>query len=183
MALPGSYTVRLEVGGQSSSQTFQIVGEPRRPMTPEDRRVRQEALMSLHALAKPLADAIEAGNRLNGQLGEVRELLDGREDAPQALKDELAAIRDTLRVVRDGLAEARRNAGVAGAIQQSSTRPTEDQLWQVDAAWSSAPDLIARLNGLLTDRVPAFHRRLDQEGIRPEAGAAIQVPVRPGGGG
>ena len=33
------------------------------------------------------------------------------------------------------MAEARRNAGVARAIQGSSTLPTEDHLWQVDRAW------------------------------------------------
>ena len=108
----------------------------------------------------------------------------GNEDrtsgVPDGIREELAAIRAELEQIGDGLAEARRWSGVAGAIQQSSTPPTEDQLWQVDAAWGAVPPLMDRLNQLITTRVPAFNATLDAEGVRPHPGEALVVPRRGG---
>jgi chromosome segregation ATPase len=136
--------------------------------------------MSLHELAKPLYDATQAAQRLDEQLSEVEELLEDQEAASQSLTDELSAIQDELSEISVALEESRGNASVAGAIQQSSTLPTEDQLWQVDAAWGAAPPLVERLNELITDRVPDFNASLDAEGVRPDPGARLEVPRRPG---
>ena len=69
-----------------------------------------------------------------------------------------------------------RNAGVAGAIQQSSTLPTEDQMWQVDRAWEVMEALVGPLNELITSRVPALNARLYAEGVRPKPGEVVRVP-------
>ena len=137
--------------------------------------------MSLWELAKPLYEATQAAERLDEQLSEVGDLLEDHEGASESVTDELSAIQEELSEISSELAEVRRNAGVAGAIQQSSTLPTEDQLWQVDAAWDAVPGLIERLNALITDRVPEFNASLDAEGIRPDPGAALEVPRRRGG--
>lgn len=137
--------------------------------------------MSLQELAKPLYEATRAAQRLGEQLSEAEDLLAEHEGTPESITDELSAMQAELGEISTELAEARRNAGVAGAIQVSSTLPTEDQLWQVDAAWAAIPDLIERLNALITDRVPEFNASLDAEGIRPDPGAALLVPRRRGG--
>ena len=41
IVLPGTYTVSMEVDGQSYSSTVEIIAEPRRPMTRADRMARQ----------------------------------------------------------------------------------------------------------------------------------------------
>ena len=71
------------------------------------------------------------------------------------------------------LGEARRNAGVAGAIQVSSTLPTEDQLWQVDAAWAAKEyDLV----------FVARDKRSTQQGIREGKDYTIELAeLRPDG--
>ena len=67
---------------------------------------------------------------------------------------------------------------MAEGILGSSTLPTQDQLWQIDAAWDSVPSLVERLNALLTDRVPALNASMDAEGVRPDPGEPVVVPRR-----
>jgi photosystem II stability/assembly factor-like uncharacterized protein len=181
IVMPGSYSVSLSLGGETYSAEVEIEADPRRPMATADRLARQDVLMALHELAKPLYDATQRTDRLVDQMAEAEELLDQHDGAPEALTDELGAIQEELGEIGDGLQEARRWAGVANAIQGSSTVPTEDQLWQVDAAWEAVPPLVERLNVLIRDRVPAFNTSLDAEGVRPDPGEVLDVPRRSGG--
>jgi hypothetical protein len=176
--MPGTYTVSMTLGDESYSADVEIEADPRRPMTMTDRRTRQDALLSLHALAKPLYEAAERTGTLSDQMDDAEALLGEHADAPASLGDELAAIQAELEEIGDGLQEARRWAGVAGAIQGSSTLPTEDQMWQIDAAWDAVPPLVERLNALIGQRVPAFNASLDAEGVRPDPGERLEVPRR-----
>ena len=66
------------------------------------------------------------------------------------------------------------NAGVAAAIQRSSTHPTEDHMWQVDHAWEVMGETVPELNELIETRVHALNAQLY---------AAGRAPGRGGGGG
>jgi len=178
VVMPGTYTVRLVVEGETFGSTVEIEADPRRPMTTADRRARQDALMALHELAKPLNDARGGVRRLEDQMDEAGRLLGDHPTAPDWLSEELDSIRAEIDAISEGLQEARRWAGVASAIQGSSTLPTDDQLWQIDAAWGAVPPLIERLNGLITTRIPTFNAGLDAEGVRPDPGPAVTVPRR-----
>jgi len=180
IALPGTYTISMQIGHETFTSSVEIEADPRRPMSRADRMARQNALMSLRDLAKPLYDASQAVDRLGEQLLEAEHLLEDHEGAPESITEELSALQEELSEISTTLTEVRRNAGIGGAIQQSSTLPTEDQLWQVDAAWDSAPELIERLNAMITDRMPDFNASLDAEGIRPDPGAVLEVPRRRG---
>ena len=136
--------------------------------------------MSLHALTAPLHEANQRLGELRSQMSDVESLLEEHDESSEALTESLEAIQTELEEIGDGLGEARRWAGVANAIQQSSTLPTEDQLWQVDAAWEAAPPLIERLNALITEDVPALNAALNDAGVRPDPGEALEVPRRSG---
>jgi hypothetical protein len=170
----------MTVGEASYSGTVEIAADPRRPMTPADRSARQGALMALHVLAAPLYEAGEAAGRVGDQLDDAEALLDAAGEAPADLSDELEAIRAELDEIEDDLGTVRQNANVASAIQGSSTLPTDDQLWQVDRAWELASEVVARLNTLLRDRMPALNAELYADGLEPEAGEVIGMPERPG---
>ena len=176
IALPGVYTVSLDIGGESFSSTVEIQADPRRTMTWPDRMARQETLMSLHRLAVPIHEATQAIRRLEEQLDAAQELLDGADNPPEGIEEELEAIREALEEVEDDVTEARRNAGVAGAIQGSSTLPTEDHLWQVDHAWELMSESVGELNALIETRVPALNAQLYAEGVRPDTGGTVEMP-------
>ena len=178
VALPGVYTVSMEAGGETHSSTVEIQADPRRPMTRADRMARQDALMSLHTLAAPIYEAGRAVDRLEEQLNAAGELIDAVDEPPEGVKEELEAIREALEEVDDDVGEARRNAGVATAIQGSSTLPTEDQMWQIDRAWELMEELAGPLNALITSRVPALNAQLYAEGVRPKPGEVVVVPGR-----
>lgn len=178
IVMPGTYTVTATLDGAVSSQTVRIEADPRRPMTLADRQARQEALMSLHRLASPLNDATQAASTLDGQLDDAADLLGEFAGDAEEAQEELRAIQKELQEIADGLGEARQWTGVAGAIQGSSTLPTGDQLWQIDAAWEAVPPLMERLNALITDRVPAFNTSLDAMGVRPSPGDRLVIPTR-----
>ena len=178
IVMPGTYTVTVHVDGVTSSESVEIHADPRRAMTMADRSARQDVLMSLHDLAAPMNDATEAAQRLNDQLSEAEDLLGDFEGDVSDLEEELEAIQSELDEISDGLGEARRWAGVAGAIQGSSTLPTEDQLWQVNSAWDAVPPLVERLNLLLTNRIPTFNDSMNAMGVRPHPGEALRVPRR-----
>ena len=67
---------------------------------------------------------------------------------------------------------------MGGAIDGSTTRPTTDQLWQIDTAWEKIPDTITRLNAIITDRMPALNRLLNEHGVRPDPGDVVELPIR-----
>lgn len=180
IVMPGQYTVTLHVGEDDFSSTMEIQADPRRSMTVADRQARQDALMSLNQLAAPLFEVTQAAQLLTDQMEEAESLLEEYEGGSEALTETLVEIQEELEAVRTGLDEARAWAGVGGAIQGSSTLPTEDQLWQVDAAWQAVPPLVERLNVLIEISVPAFNGALDAEGVRPDPGAPLPVPVRRG---
>ncbi|MDE0899443.1 MAG: hypothetical protein OSA81_10530 [Longimicrobiales bacterium] len=181
IVMPGQYTVTLHVGEDDFSSTVEIQADPRRSMTMADRRARQDALMSLNHLAAPLFEATQAAQRLTDQMEEAESLLEEYQGETEALTETLAEIQKELEAVRTGLGEASAWAGVGGAIQGSSTLPTEDQIWQVDAAWQAVPPLVERLNVLIEISVPALNDALDAEGVRPDPGAPLTVPTRRGG--
>ncbi len=178
IAMPGVYTVSMTVDGQTFSSTVEIQADPRRPMSRADRMARQDALMSLHALAAPIYEAGRAVDRLEEQLDAAEELIDGVEEPPEGVREELEAIREALEAVDDDVGDARTNAWVSGAIQGSSTLPTEDQMWQIDRAWELMEELAGPLNELITSRVPALNAQLYAEGVRPKPGEEVVVGGR-----
>ena len=177
--MPGSYTVNLDAAGSSYSKELTVRLDPRVEITRVDLVARQHALLDANALAKPLYEARSAVQELTRQLIDIQGLLDDQEDAPEDLSEEATAIRDELDDLNSELNQVNRLARAGGSVEGSTTRPTADQLWQIEQAWEQVPDLISRLNVFVTSRVPAFYAQLDENGIRPDPGETVTIPVRP----
>lgn len=179
--LPGTYTARLEAAGQVMDTEVEVRLDPRVTISRPDLMARQEAMMSAYHLAKPVCEAGQAVQRLTRQLTDAKALLEGLDDAPQALMDDVDTLQAEVRELGREINQVAGGARGAGSIESSTTRPTADQLWQIDQAWEKVPGLITTLNQIITDRMPALNRRLDEEGIRPDPGEAVAVPRRSGG--
>ncbi len=177
--LPGQYTVRLDAVGSSMTTDMTIRLDPRVEISQADLMARQDALMSAYALAKPLYDARQATQRLGRQLSDINTLLRGNKSAPGTLRDEVSKLREEVRDLGQQINRAGAGSRGAFAIETSTTPPTADQVWQLDQAWSKVPELIEQLNAVITDRLPAIYRQLDQQGIRPDPGSPVSLPKRP----
>ena len=137
--------------------------------------------MELHELAEPVYLAGRRIRSLQDQIGDVRSLLDDSDGVAEELVEEAKAIEEEVGDILDDMGALRQATRLSGAIQGSATRPTADQLWQIDRAWNDATEVISRLNVVIEERMPALNRQLDEHGIRPSAGEPVSVPRRRGG--
>ena len=176
--LPGTYTVRLEAAGGTQEEQVVVRLDPRVEMSRADLQARQAALMSAYDLARPVYEAGQAARRVTTQLMEVSALLREEEPASEAFNEEVSGLLEEARELGRDINQAAAGARGAGAMESSSTRPTTDQLWQLDQAWEKVPPLIERLNEIVTDEMPALYRQLDEQGIRPDPGEAVTIPAR-----
>lgn len=179
--LPGTYTVRLEAGGESMETTVEVRLDPRVAISQADLMARQGAMMRAYAMAGPVNDASQAVRRLRDQLGEISDQLEEHEDAPQALEDEVEALGEALDEINDDLGDARTGTRVQGSLERFHAAPTADALYQLERGWEVLPGMIERLNDLITYRMPALHDMVSEAALRPDPGEPIEVPVPPQG--
>jgi hypothetical protein len=158
----------------------EVRGDPRIDISDADRRTRHRAILDSFALAGPAFEAFRAARAISEQVSAVRDVLDSSDTAPDALSDEARQINSTLRELRQEMNVMRAGSSAFGAIERSHSLPTEDQLWQIDNAWTKAPAIIEGLNELITNRVPALVSQVYAPGIGPEPGGALEIPARPG---
>ena len=178
--LPGTYTVRLEAAGRTLTTDVVVRGDPRIDVSRADLEARQRAMMSAYQLAKPNYEAGRATRRLNQQLDDIDSLLREAVDVPEAIQEQVDSLRSELRELQQELQRAGAGAGAAFAIEASTTRPTADQLWQIEQSWEKLPGLIDKLNEVIDDKMPALYDALNEHGIRPDPGKPITVPTRSG---
>jgi photosystem II stability/assembly factor-like uncharacterized protein len=177
--LPGVYQIQIEVGETTMLGDLVVRQDPRIEVSRGDLAARQAAIMSAYALERSVHDAGQAILRLRDQLGDVDDLLNDVDDPPETLSEEVEAIKEELGSISDNLdrLSVRRTRS---AIEGSTTRPTEDQLEAIDRAWNDTPAIIEGLNAVISDRMPALNRRLDDEGIRADPGEVVAIPRRGG---
>ena len=178
--MPGEYTVTLAAVGGSWSAQVVVEPDPRVTISDADRGARQAALMDAHELATPAHEAEERLESAREALQEIRDLLSAAEDAPETLEAEADSIGEALDAVEEDLDDVSPNR-MRGAIEGSTTRPTDDQLWQIDRAWEHVPAAMKSLNTVTAQRIPALRRRLDDEGLGEKPPEPLKIPTRPGG--
>ena len=179
--LPGTYTVRLEAAGNVQETSVEVRLDPRVTISQADLMARQDLLMSAYELAKPAYDAGQAVQRLTRQLDDMKSLLDAHGSAPEEVAKAVDEVRDEVRELSRDLNRAQGGARGTGSAEGSTSRPTKDQEWQLERAWESLPDLITKLNTLITERIPEINALLNEHGIRPDPGEPLKVPRRAGG--
>ena len=180
LVLPGTYLVHMEAGMDVAEQEVRVRLDPRSAATPADLRARRDAARGVATLAGSLVRAQRALGRLADQVRDARELLK-KAEAPDGLKAEADTLKTELDTLRARLGRAGRIGRLGRALERTGSAPTSDQKWQIEQAWQTVPPLIETLNTLISERMPAFYRRLNAEGVRPDPGKPLKVPRRPGG--
>jgi hypothetical protein len=177
--LPGTYTARLEVAGATTSTDFEVRLDPRIEIARADLEARQDALMSMYALARPLYEAGQRVRKLNEQLAEVQQVLKANEDAPESIGETATEISTELGEIGRELGQANRGARASFMLESSTTRPSPDIMLQLEMAWDKVPGLVERLNTVITTQMPALNAQLNENGIRPLPGDPLEVPRKP----
>ncbi len=163
--LPGSYVVRITVGGVSAERPLSVLADPRVHVPPAERTEKREALRRALGLTARLAEVQERAEAVREGVRRLREALAGRDDETARV---LCAAADTL---EEGLAVAageeevgRYRRSVLG-LASSYDRPTEGQILDLRRMGEAVDRLVSRVNAFLSADVVAFRRRLEEAGL------------------
>jgi len=177
--MPGVYQVRVEYEGSTLLGDMVVRMDPRIEVDRDALQARQGALMEVHALQKPEAEAGRVLDRMGEQLDGLEEMLEAADSVPSEISDEIESIREAADEAEDDLDDL----GIGFArftIESSTTRPTEDQFRVIERAWEEMPGILNRINELVTQRMPALYERVSEADMT-HPGEAVEMPDRRGG--
>jgi hypothetical protein len=176
--LPGTYLVHLEAGNSVLEGEFSVHLDPRVTISQPVLLARQDAMISSYRLSGVVSEANSALGELEVQLEDALGLLDEVSPESEDLKTEIERLLGEVGQIENDLGEGGRGANMVGQIEGVTGAPTANQLLQIEESWDEIPAFIDRLNILITSEVPALYARLDDAGIRPNPGSAIEMPRR-----
>ena len=87
---PGNYSVRLTVGESNVVQDFDVLGDPRRDVTPADVQQKQDLLEAIYAEAIAVVQTVQSLQSIRTRVGNLLDMMD--DEASQ----EIASLRDAL---------------------------------------------------------------------------------------
>ena len=183
--VPGTYTVKLTVNGESQTQSLKVVTDPRSPATPEifqeqlhlGQKIFAETIAARRALAeinqvqKQLADAEQKLGEQNASLktslaaveSEIHEILSKPEppsEQPAGLRDAYAGLASALGVVEGG---DRAIPSQAIALYEESSKHVKAGI----AAWSKFKET----------RLPQLNQEMREGGLAPISISEIEQEV------
>ena len=177
--LPSVYQIQIDVGRTTMFGDLTVRQDLRIDVSRADLAARQAAMMSMYELQAPVYHAGQAVRRLNQQLSDVERFLQ-ETSAAESFSNELEGIEEELDDVGRELRRLR-PADMNRQIEASTTRPTADQLQDVERAWRDIPEVIGRLNALILVRIPALYRKLNDDRFPANPGEYLETPRRRGG--
>ena len=191
LAVPGAYQVRLTANGQSQTQSFQVMKDPRITTTPQDFE-RQLAL------ALQIRDKLSAANQGVIDIRQVRRQLDGYVervkdqkvvDAAKALSKKLTEVEEALYQTKNRASEDPLNypiklnnklAALGGVVTMSDSAPTsQDNMLYEDLA-SQVNVELRKLSRIMQTDLAAFNKLVRDENI--PAVIVTEAPASSGAG-
>lgn len=144
LAPPGHYSLKLTVGGQSRTQTLDVIADPRVPNS-------EAALAAKTALAVETVQDIDALHKAVNEVRAARREWQGRQGSPD-LDRKMAAIEEALMQVKMKGSEANlafpgmlneQYATFAGTLEDADTPPTEQHKAMYHALHARLADELA----------------------------------------
>jgi uncharacterized phage infection (PIP) family protein YhgE len=202
VVLPGTYTVRLNVNGQSYRQPMTVVRDPRTTASDADLREQFDFLMRIHDKTSQANDAVKTIRNVKAQLADRSKRMTGANSAPftkaaNDLAEKLSGIESEIYQVKNQSSQDPLNypirlnnkiAALAGVVGGSDAKPTSqsyavfnDLSAQLDrqlAAMRAALAVLPTLNSSLKSAgLPAIVPSTDEikADVPPGAGAATEL--------
>jgi photosystem II stability/assembly factor-like uncharacterized protein len=154
-ALPGEYTVKLTVNGQSYTQQLSVTMDPRVTTPLSDLALQFKTAMQINAAQAQVAAAFGEANRLHEQLQALNSML-AKANGRKALAGEVAALdKKTLAL----------SGGTSGPGFYETDAPTTDSLRALTIAFGQVERAVGSADLAPTaDAVTAFQR--DQQAVQ-----------------
>lgn len=173
---PGDYTVRLIARGKTLEQTVQVRADLRGAGTAEGQRARLAINRRAREVDRAYFDAMNTIAMLDSTVATLKPSVTEKTHADTLL----AEITTTLTTLRQ---RARGNSIVSGigrlfdliaAIESSSLPPTEMQHRSIEASVAEMTDIIAKLNDVVTTKVPGLSSAVGRAAPRFET---VRPPI------
>ena len=179
LAPPGSYQARLTADGQSFTEPFEIVKDPRLET------VTQADFDAQFELSRQIAQRVDDAHRAVLQVREVREQVDDRlgqtDDAAlerdaEAFKEGISSVEEEVYQVR---MEARQDplnfpiklnnqiAALRGVVESADARPTDQAQEAFRFLSGRLDEELTRLRVLFNDDLAELNERLRELGLDP----------------
>jgi hypothetical protein len=196
VVLPGTYTVRLNVNGQSYRQPLTIVKDPRTTASDADLREQFDLLMRIDDKTSQANDAVKTIRNVKAQLADRSRRMTGTNSAAftraaNDLSDRLSAIEGEIYQVKNQSSQDPLNypirlnnkiAALAGVVGGADSKPTSqsyavfnDLSGQLDrqlSAMRTALQTLSTLNAeLKTAGLPAIAPSTEEIKAAPRAGS------------
>ena len=185
LALPGAYKVQLTVGGESYTQPFDILQDPRVATSPEELREQFELLMRIRDKLSDTNRAVNQARRIHSQVDGWVQWAEGRQGVGTALetaamlKESLSAIEDEL--VQRGARTSQevlylppklnaRMATLAGVVASADAAPTHQAYEHFEELSTQADEMLLRLQELTQTHLAEFSDEANKLG-----GSTIQA--------
>lgn len=109
VALPGTYSAKLTVNGESKETTFEIAKDPRSSSSNSDLKAQFDFLNEVIAKLSETNEAIKDIRTARGQINTVTKRMKG--DEFKDIKDKAKAILDSMKVVEEALYQTKNRSG------------------------------------------------------------------------
>ena len=167
VAAPGEYTVELTAGGETLTQGFALLKDPRVPATDEEIRAQFDLKRDIRDRVSKLNEGLNDLRRVREQIAAARERIGTADESAEvrAAADELKGALDTIERVltmtkadkpRPGGSEIKEKFGaLAGMIDESDDRPT-----------ANAHVVFTQLSEQLDEELTKLHHITSEDAVR-----------------
>ena len=176
IAPPGAYQVRLTVGEQPMSQSFNIYNDPRSTAIEADLKAQFDLLMQIRDKQSEAHTAINTIRDVRAQIdGWLKRVEDeGVQNAGKALQEQLRQIELPLIVpdlktesdiLNHGTRLAAKLNGVMPVVASDDSPPIQGAIAVFAHLSLQIDEQVAKLNGVLSKDVPAFNEAVQATGM------------------
>jgi len=178
--VPGTYQARLNVGGESLTQRFEILKDSRLEVTQEELQAQLDLLLKIRNELTQAHDAIVRLRAVQDQIGSTLERSSQTPDADaiaaaaEALTQKLTAVEEALYQTKNRSRQDPLNfpirlnnklAALAGVVASADAAPTQQAHAVYDDLSSHIDAELARLEEILQSDLPAFNELVREKNV------------------
>ncbi len=189
LVLPGTYNVTLQVSDQRKTKMVKMIGDPRIPISFEERKAQHDALYTLYKLYPYLHEAEKTSDTILKQIAEAEEIIKKAPGVTKILFEEITNIRRELRNIRlelvgnpklgwPGVSSSVRGRLVllGRAIEGYTGAPSPRQLQKIQKGSEELWSIVDRINRIVELRIPRLNELMSKDKIMFEiSGEKIEI--------
>jgi hypothetical protein len=175
---PGSYTVRLEAGGETLTTPVVVEPDPRLEGVAEaDFIARREAIEALFGLLKPAYEARQVMTDIQEEMELLAGVLEARDEVSEETQEAFDNARRELSTINREAGQAfSQTTRLMSSIESCHCRPTEDEMFQVERAPSTVEDAVVHVNQAASVTMPDLYRALGATGVLQKTFPTVDLP-------